>query len=218
MTPRRSSWLRFSLAVVLLSSVALFLRARSSPETLPPREALSDFPMRVDDWVGRNVPLDPQILEVLGAGEFLMRDYQRFPAEPPLNLFVAYFPSQRTGSTIHSPQNCLPGAGWTFTESGHLQLTWPGGETFDVNQVSLAKGLDRLSALYWYQAHGRIVASEYSAKFYLVADAIRMHRTDGALVRIITPVGRGETAGAAQRRAVQFAERIVLNLHRYIPQ
>src|SRR5437764_9538068 len=115
---------------------------------------------------------------------------------------MAYFPTQRTGSTIHSPQNCLPGSGWVPVEFSRVEVPLRGSDNIRVNRYVIGKGLDRMLVIYWYQAHGRVVASEYWAKFYLVEDAIRMNRSDGALVRLMTPIGQNESAASAQQRGV----------------
>jgi EpsI family protein len=212
------SRLRFVLVAAMLAAAALFLQAHNRPEDLPPRQALTSFPQQVGNWVGRDVALPPGVLDVLGPGEYLARIYWRGPREPYIDFFVGFFPTQRTGNTVHSPQNCLPGSGWVPVESSHFQLSQPKGDPVTVNRYMLGKGADRLLVLYWYQAHGRVVASEYWAKFYLVADAIRLNRTDGALVRVITPVASGEGTASAQQRAVGFAEAILTALDSYIPR
>jgi EpsI family protein len=158
-------------------------------------------------------------LEVLGPGDFLLRVYQDQAAQQaPIDLFIAYFPSQRAGDTIHSPQHCLPGAGWTPIENTPMQLTMPGHAPFPVNRYIIAKGDARQVVLYWYWAHDRGVASEYWAKFYLVADSIRMNRTDGALVRISTPMYRGETVDDAMQRIMPFSNSMTPLLESYIPR
>jgi len=217
MMPTTSSWIRMFPVVVLLAGAGLFLHSRSQPELLPPHNPLASFPGRVGDWQGRDLALSPNIREVLGEGDFLVRVYGRGPDEPFLDLFLAFFPSQRTGSSIHSPQNCLPGAGWLPVESGRIKLLRPNGKTITVNRYLIGKGLERRLVLYWYQAHGRVVASEYWAKFYLVADAIRMNRSDGALVRITTPVSSQESVENGERRAVEFAQQILPTLDEYLP-
>jgi EpsI family protein len=204
-------------AVVLLAGAGLFLHSHSQAEHLPPHDALASFPSRVGDWLGRELPLSPDVRQVLGEGDFLVRIYGRRSDEPYLDLFLAYFPSQRSGNTIHSPQNCLPGAGWLPVESGRIKLLQPDGKAITVNRYLIGKGLERRLVLYWYQAHGRVVASEYWAKFYLVADAIRMNRTDGALVRIMTSVDRNEDVEHAQQRAVEFAQVVLPSLDSCIP-
>jgi EpsI family protein len=171
----------------------------------------------VGDWQGRDIPIPQWALDVLGAGEFLERDYRRALDEPSVDLFLAYFPSQRMGSTIHSPQNCLPGSGWTPAEFARVDLARPGGGNIKVNRYVLAKGLDHLLVFYWYQAHGRAVANEYWAKFYLVADAIRMNRSDGAMIRVMMPIGRNESQASAEQRGVAFVQDLLPLLGRYIP-
>jgi EpsI family protein len=138
-------------------------------------------------------------------------------SEAPMNLYIAFFPSQRTGDTIHSPRNCLPGAGWVPTESGRIWIPTPAGKSIEANRYIVTQGLDRMLVLYWYQSHGRVTPSEYWAKYYLVADSLRLNRTDGALVRVITAIGRGEDAQKAEARAVKFSEAILPKLNKYIP-
>jgi len=210
--------LRFWLVVPLLAGTLLFLRSRGSTENLPVHEPLTSFPIQVADWQGTEVIIPQWALEVLGEGEFLERSYVRAAAEPAVDLFLAYFPSQRMGSTIHSPQNCLPGAGWTPTAFSRLGL--PAQETGNgrVNRYVLAKGLDRMLVLYWYQAHGRVIASEYWAKFYLVGDSITMNRSDGALVRVMTNIDPHESDASAEKRGMAFVRDLLPTLNRYIPQ
>jgi len=212
------SWLRFLLAALLIGGTGLLLQARSGAEDIPDRQPFAAFPRQVNGWTARDVELDPDTLRVLGAGEFLQRLYWKSPGEPQIDLFLAYFPTQRTGSTWHSPQNCLPGAGWAPVESGRVQLSVGDFGRVTVNRHIIAKGLERQLVLYWYQAHGRIVASEYWAKFFLVADAVQLNRSDGALVRVVTPISAGEDVQAAERRASEFAEAILSQLDPFIPR
>jgi EpsI family protein len=218
MTRQLGEWLRFATVVAVLAGTALFLRSRGQAENLPPAEPTASFPSQVGDWQGREVPIPQGTLEVLGAGEFLERNYSRTPDEPSIDFFLAYFPSQRMGSSMHSPQNCLPGSGWTPVEFARVELTRPGAGNIRVNHYVLAKGLDRVLVLYWYQAHGRVVASEYWAKFYLLADSIRMNRSDGGLVRVMTPIAGNESLTSAEQRGVAFVQDVVPLLDRYIPR
>ena len=216
----RTSWLRFSVAAAFLIVASAFLALRSRAEVVPPHKMLSEFPREVDGRIAKDQQLTPEALAVLGPGDFMVRDYLdpagvRFP----VNLYIAYFQSQRAGDTIHSPKNCLPGAGWVPIQVDHVSLTGSGGAPITVNRYVLGNGDQKLLALYWYQAHGRVVASEYSAKLYLVADAMRLNRTDGALVRILTPVEPGERSiDAAQVRTTEFAEKVIPALDQYIPR
>jgi EpsI family protein len=210
---------RFFAALALLVSTALFLQARSHKEVFPPRLPLTSFPKQLGPWTGSDVEIPKDVLEVLGPGDFLLRVYQNEDQHQPYaDIFVAYFPSQRAGDTIHSPKNCLPGAGWTPVESSQIDLTLPGDAPFAVNRYIIAKGGERQLVLYWYLAHNRTVASEYWAKVYLVTDSIRMNRSDGSLVRLTTHMLPGESVDAAMNRLTPFAGEVVPLLNQYIPQ
>lgn len=217
MNSARGSWARVLCVAALIIATSVFLNLRSRGETLPSPPPLASFPLQIAGWAGQDVPLTSDVLDVLGKGDFLTRTY-RSPAEPPMDLYIAYFPSQRTGSTIHSPQNCLPGAGWVPLASSTMYLPRADGTAMPVNRYIVAKGAERLVVFYWYQAHGRVVTGEYSAKFYLVADSIRMNRSDGALVRVITPIANGEGQEIAERRAITFTQHLVPLLDVYIPR
>jgi len=210
------SWLRFLPVLGVLVCAVVFLRAQNRPEPLPSHAPLSSFPLNLGQWQGRNEAITPAVLAVLGPGEFLSRIYES-PKEPYIDYLLAYFPSQRTGDTIHSPKNCLPGSGWVPIESGRMRIERPGGPPVDANRYVLEKGDSHMFVLYWYQSHGRAEASEYWAKYYLVADAIRLNRTDGALVRVVTPVSREETMATAEARAVSFSQKFLPILDRYVP-
>ena len=210
---------RFAAALLLLACAALFLEARSRKEILPVRPSLSSFPEQLGNWTGIDVEISQDVRDVLGPGDFLLRVYRPQPErEPYADLFIAYFPTQRTGDTIHSPKNCLPGAGWTPINSARITLSVEGHSPFPANRYVIAKGDARQLVLYWYWAHDRAVASEYWAKIYLVSDAIRMNRSDGSLVRFTTPMLRGESIDAAMQRLVPFAGKVVPLLNQYIPQ
>jgi EpsI family protein len=214
----RSYW-RFLIAIAILGGTALLLHARNSAEIIPPRPALSSFPRTVGGWTGvRDVALPKEILDVLGPGDFLTRTYFEATTGSYADLFIAYFPSQRSGDTIHSPKNCLPGAGWTPIQSDRVTLALRGQTPFRANRYVIAQGENRDLVLYWYLAHNRAVASEYSAKFYLVTDSIRMHRTDGSLIRLVTGISRGETVGSAQSRLLSLANAITPVINDYVPR
>ena len=213
-----SSTPRFLVAALLLLGTAILLQARARSEIYPPRLPLKQFPEQLGGWSGTDVAIGKDVLEVLGPGDFLVRIYQSQEKTPYIDLFIAYFRSQRAGDTIHSPQHCLPGAGWAPIENKRTMLTMPGHEPFPANRYLIAKEDSRQLVLYWFWAHDRGVASEYWAKFYLVADAIKMNRSDGALVRITTPMYPGETADAAQQRILPFASDVMPLLNSYIPR
>lgn len=211
------SWARFVIVVGLLAGTAAFLQVRNKGEALPARQPLSGFPVILGEWGGTDLFLDEQTRRVLGDGDFLSRLY-RSTSQPYLDLFVAYFPTQRTGSTIHSPQNCLPAAGWAPLEHSRIALRGADGRPAIVNRYVIAKGTDRQVVLYWYQSNGRVVASEYWAKIYLVVDSVRRNRSDGALVRVVTPKLQDEALESADNRARSFAELVLAKMDPYVPR
>ena len=178
------------------------------------------MPARLDGWTGQDIPISPEVLEVLGKGDFLNRIYVP-PAvaatTTPVQLFVAYFATQRSGQSIHSPQNCLPGSGWTFLSSGVTSFIDPTGKTYRVGDYVISNGNNKQEVLYWYQSHGRSIASDYRAKVFMLTDAIRYGRTDAALVRVITAVGPAENPETAHQRVVNFARNVTPLLPEYVP-
>lgn len=210
---------RFLIALVLLVGTALLLQARGRNEVFPPRLPLASFPEQLGNWTGTDVEISKEVRDVLGPGDFLLRLYRSDDeTKPYADLFIAYFHTQRAGDTIHSPKNCLPGAGWTPVESRRIALSVESHAPFVVNRYVIAKGTDRQLVLYWYWAHSRAVASEYWARIYLVTDSIRMNRSDGSLVRITTRMLPGESADSALQRLLPFTGKVVPLLNQYIPR
>jgi EpsI family protein len=208
---------RFYLTVALLSATTILLYGRGEKDRQVASAPLSTVPSQIHQWTGQDRPIDDRVLEVLGNGAFLSRLYTSNAHQPPVDLFIGYFPSQRSGSSIHSPKNCLPGSGWYFESSQRDEITADDGNPYQVGEYVISNGSARQYVVYWYQAHGRSIASEYWAKIYLVTDAIRTNRTDGALVRVITPVASNEDLSAARSRAITFTAHLAPQLHRVIP-
>jgi EpsI family protein len=208
---------RFWIVILLLAGTVLLLHLRPNTDKNPPSAPLSQFPEMIAGWMGSNQQIDRETLDVLGAGDFISRIYTRDSRTVPVSLFIAYFPTQRTGQTIHSPKHCLPGSGWTFESSKTVDLTDVDGKPHRVGEYIIADGEAKQFVIYWYQAHGRSVANEYMAKVYLVADAIRMNRTDGSLIRVITPIASSEDTLTAERRAEAFTMQLAPMLPRFVP-
>ena len=216
---------RFWTVLLLLSAAFFVLNHRGDADNVPLSEPLRLLPETIGTWTAHDLPLDSDTLAVLGKGDFLNRIYlSTLPAAQtaasgslPISLFIGYFPTQRTGQTMHSPQHCLPGAGWTFDSEKYANLQDVNGKNYDVGEYVISNGESKQFVIYWYQAHGRSVPNEYKAKAYMVADAIRMNRTDGALVRVITPILPTESLASAKARAVLFTSQMVPFLPRFIP-
>jgi EpsI family protein len=203
------------IAVLLAGTAGMgFL---SHGESTPPARPLSEFPRDIGSYQAvAEFPFDAATLKVLGVTDYVNRGYYS-PTKGEVGLYIGYFRTQRTGATIHSPKNCLPGAGWQPTVSEIYTLPLPDGRQVPVNLYVISKDLDQQVVLYWYQSHGRVVASEYWGKFYMVADAIRMNRTDAALVRITAPVRNGDV-DAARDQAITFAQKVALDVEQIIPR
>lgn len=215
---RSKVWIKAICMLVILLTTALLLAKRGQNEVIAPHELLSGFPTELgSEWRGNAVAIDPWVIEALGAGDFADRFYRDNLGGPPVELFIGYFPTQRTGVSIHSPKNCLPGSGWAPIDSKYATLTVRGLRQYQVNEYVIQKDDQKRLVLYWYQAHGRLIASEYAAKFHLVADSIRLNRSDAALVRIITPITGDEGIQQAEQRALRFARVLIPSLEHYIP-
>ncbi len=209
---------RVLILCACLLGASTYIAWASRPDTVPPHDSLDTLPLQIGRWKGRQEPqLSSGIMAVLGVDEYANRFY--FDSRGGvIGLYIGYYLSQRQGNSTHSPLNCLPGAGWNPVKREYMAIS-VGGNSIQVNRIVILKGLDKRVVLYWYQAHGRTVASEYSAKAYAVLDAMRTGRTDGALVRIISPAESLEPAAeeVASRYAVNFAQALYPLLSRYIP-
>ena len=211
---------RAAVLCLMLGTTTVVLANARRVETSVAREAFDSFPMTVGGWQATvDPPLEEDILKVLGVDDYLSRIYYRPGAA--VGLYMGYYASQRQGDTIHSPLNCLPGAGWEPVRQGSLLIANADGAGRDitVNRYIVQKGLERQLVLYWYQSHGRVVANEYWSRAYLINDAIRLNRTDGSMVRVIAPipVGANDDGAAAERLAEEFVRVIFPLLPAYLP-
>jgi EpsI family protein len=189
------------LSVLMLAALAARERLATPPPP-PKAEALSLFPQTIGPWIGRESPLDEDVVKTAAVDDYLSRSYRNEKAE--LGLYVGYYRSQRKGEALHSPLQCLPGAGWEPMKAEALVLTNDSdGEATSINKLIVQKGVEQMLVLYWYQTLNRVTASEYARKLFLVADAFRTGRTDVALVRVINPIDRGDPAG--EQKAIEQA-------------
>jgi len=206
-----------SLALTAMIGLAGAYASRASgPEPIAARPALAQLPRATGGWtVVREPPLDRSVVQVLGVDDYTNRVYAD-AAGTPLSLYVGYYRSQRQGDTIHSPQNCLPGAGWEPIASRRFVIDAPGARA-PVNEYVVQKGLDRQVVLYWYEGRGRIVANEYANKFWLMVDAAWRHRSSGSLVRVMVPAASGDAVPAAAADAHRFAAALLPQLEPFLP-
>ncbi|MBK5292663.1 MAG: EpsI family protein [Acidobacteriia bacterium] len=204
------------LTLLLLAQAGVFYgRARTTEDT-PLARPLAEFPVQIGTWARvQEGVVEKEVQDVLQADDLLSRTYAAPGYPRGASLFVAYFRSQRTGKAPHSPKNCLPGSGWTASNADMLLVPIAGQQPIEVNRYLVSKGDYKSLVLYWYQSPGRVVASEYWAKFYLVLDSIRYNRSDTALVRVVVPASEDEQS--AEKSAVDFVQAIYPNLAPFIP-
>lgn len=202
-------------AVLALQAAGFY--ALPSGRAVALNQPLTALPSAFGEWViARETPMDPEVNRVLRADATLNRDYMNVTKQASANLFVAYFESQRQGQAPHSPQHCMPGAGWSPESLASIPIAI-GGRTHHINRYVLSKGGERNVVLYWYQANGRIIASEYKAKVYLVADAVRYNRTDTALVRVIVKAPENGSVEQATALATSFVQSVFAPLQECLP-
>ena len=213
---------RAVVAAACIVAASVYVAGALRAEPRPIRQPLRALPLEIDAWRGRNDPdFSEEIVGQLGVDEYVIRSYARDDAV--LGLYVGFYASQRQGDTIHSPLNCLPGAGWVPIEQTRTIVpvqNRAGGpvRNIEVNRFVIEKGLDRQVVYYWYQSRDRVVASEYWGKIYTVMDAIRYNRTDAALVRVTVPVGlRGESRERAERAGLDFVQALFPLLSNHLP-
>lgn len=204
--------------VILLGAQSALLYRGVPTERIPARQPLSLFPESLDAWrMSREFPVEQAVQEVLKADDTLSRMYLNGGAGAEVSLFIAYFQSQRTGQTPHSPRHCLPGSGFEPASSGSQVIAVPGRtRPIRVNRYVVTRGSERNVVLYWYQSRDRVVASEYMAKIWLVLDSVRYRRSDTALVRVVIPV-RHSDDDAAGRIGADFIRCIFPRLSDFLP-
>jgi EpsI family protein len=210
------SW-RFSILFVVLLGGGFVVNAwEYLGEARVARKELKAFPRQIGTWeqTGGDEQFDDQTLAVLRSSDYLLRNY-RAPDGRVVNFYVGYYASQRDGATYHSPLNCLPGAGWVMNEPGTITIAPKGREPFVANRYLIQNGLHKELLIYWYQGRGRAVASEYWGKLYTVVDSVRLRRSDGAMVRIMTPVDGSESK--ALEAAIDLAAQSTTILPEFVP-
>jgi EpsI family protein len=208
---------RVGTLVLILQAAILYSSVR--PELIPVSRPLSDFPSTIGAWqqYGPEGVVDEETLAILNADDILNRTYMEPSTSRGVFFFVAAFRTQRNGKAPHSPKNCLPGAGWTQESADDKYPVDVGGaQPILVNRYIVAHGNERSVVLYWYQSRERVVANEFKAKFWVMADAIHFNRTDTALVKVVVNIG-DQTEEEATRTGVEFVKAFFGPLHQYLP-
>ena len=181
------------------------------------RQPLSNLTRNLGDWRQRSeaIKFDAGVESILRTTDYTMRDYVRNDGRNA-NLYVGYYASQRTGATYHSPQNCLPGAGWVMIQPELVEIKTPLGKSFVANKYIIENGVYSEVLIYWYQGRGRATASEYADKINTIWDSVARRRSDGAMVRVMTAVGGDEQKATAA--AIDLSANAADALSDFVPE
>lgn len=209
---------QFIVAVILLSATLALSQGVEFREKIPIKKSFDEFPLRVGEWSGTRQSMEQKFVDTLDLSDYAIIDYQDGQGRG-VNFYVAYYESQRKGESIHSPATCLPGSGWIFNEAGEATIPIPAGDggSMRVNRAFMQKGAYKQLSYYWFPQRGRILTNAYQLKIFVFWDALTKQRTDGALVRVITPVYEFEELKDAEARLQAFTREIVPLLAKFIP-
>lgn len=201
---------------LIMAASFLFLLGSIDQSPVPKHFSLRSFPDSISGWSGTPIPLSKREQEILDADDFASILFTKAATESSIFFFSAFYQHQTPEKNIHSPKNCLPGSGWAMINSKVITVPLEnGGKPHSINQVVIQKGLDKQVVLYWYQERGRIFPNEYWGRLYLVKDALTLHRTDGALVRISATL-EGSVEDTVKKE-LQFIRNLTPILSEYIP-
>ncbi|HQZ83504.1 MAG TPA: EpsI family protein [Pyrinomonadaceae bacterium] len=205
------------LVILLVAGAFLINWLQFRGEVVPTRQGLANFPETLGEWKQRGdaFTFSQETDRVLGATDYTMREYVSADSKVA-NIYIGYYGSQRVGATYHSPQNCLPGAGWVMLDPREVEVRRADGTTFAANQYFVENGSYREVMIYWYQGRGRTAASEYTDKLHSVLDSIFKQRTDGAMVRVMVNVGDDESS--AVEAAKDLSAKVADDLDAFVPK
>jgi EpsI family protein len=205
--------------VILLVGAAGSVALSQRTESLLDRKSFAAFPMKIGEWQGHRAAMDKSVIFAIKVDDWLMTNYVRPDQKSFVNLYIAYYASQRKGASAHSPKSCIPGGGWRIgnVEPQVIPGVLPAGGEFVVNRAVITKGKSTQIVYYWFRQRERLLTNELLVKWYLFWDAVSRNRTDGALVRVMTPVIEGEDVAQADRRLIDLIRLAYPRLGPYFP-
>jgi exosortase D (VPLPA-CTERM-specific) len=204
--------------ILLLLSLFLKFAIADRREIFPSRANFNEMPLVIGSWNGREGKFDQDVIDALKVTDYFLADYVDARSGTAVNLYIAYYSSQRKGASVHSPKTCMPGGGWELTQHTQRALDKVVSnpeKNLRVNRVIIQKGNAKNLVYYWFQQRGRIVTNEYLAKWYIFIDSLTRRRTDGALVRLTVDYsGTSET----ETNLENFVKELAPILPKYIPE
>ena len=210
---------QFLVAVLLLSGTAVLAHGVNFREAMPTAKPFNQFPLRIGEWTGKLQTMNQMFINELDFSDYIIVDY-RNDSGPKVNFYTAYYESQRKGASIHSPASCLPSGGWEFQQAGQVEipLSDKAGHKLPVNRAVMSNLGYRQLSYYWFPMRGRVITNVYQMKLYNFWDALTRQRTDGALVRLITPIRKNEAIEDADARLQAFTLELYPVLNEFLPQ
>ncbi|MEE9518445.1 MAG: VPLPA-CTERM-specific exosortase XrtD [Candidatus Adiutricales bacterium] len=209
---------QFIVITILLGITLIISQTFDFREKIPMAESFADFPLKIGQWAGNRQVLEQKFIDELDFTDYVMIDFRKTDGKQ-INFYVAYYESQRKGESIHSPASCLPGSGWSFEQAGISQLNVPGfySGSIPVSRAFMKKGDSQQLVYYWFPQRDRVLTNLYQLKIFTFWNALTKQRTDGALVRLITPVYSKENIDQAEERIKVFGAEIVPVLMKFLP-
>jgi exosortase D (VPLPA-CTERM-specific) len=210
---------RFLAALLLVGATAATVQTVDFREATPISRSFNQFPLRVGQWEGQLEAMEKKVIDKLKFSDYIIADYRNKDGKI-VNFYTAYYENQRKGESIHSPSSCLPGGGWVFHEAGEIILPVRdiAGRPVPVKRAVIQKGENKQLSYYWFPMRGRVATNMWEMKLFNFWDALTQQRTDGALVRLITPVYSGEVVEETEARLRAFVVHIVPVLDEFLPK
>src|SRR6056297_568129 len=210
-----------AVAALLTIGVSAGWALQQGDEPAPlDRDPFTLYPRQFGEWSGTFSLLEPSIERVLGATDYLMGSYRNPGEAAPVEIFMAFYNKQTEGDGIHSPEVCLPSGGWEIYsfETVPLDMAGTGYGTFEVNRAVIQQGLSEQLVYYWFEQRGKRMTNDFTAKMSVVYDSLMIDRTDGAIVRYITPILESDQDGAADTRLQRLMRESLPKLSRFVPE
>ena len=205
----------FILFIVVAAKFALPERQ----DNIPDRQAFIDFPSQISNWKSARKTMEAKFIDALKFEDYLLANY--FSDKGALELYIAYYDSQRKGESAHSPRSCLPGAGWRITDRNQVEIKYHNTEDdakqMFVSRMLVRQGDNKYLMYYWFKQRDRHVTNEYLVKWYLFWDGITRNRTDGALIRIMYPVSPGQNVQEGDQVVQSFIQDTLPVLSEFVP-
>jgi exosortase D (VPLPA-CTERM-specific) len=204
------------LILLLMGATATCAQTVSTRSRTPLTKPFSEFPDVVGDWTSKRQNLERKLLDALELNDYLLADFRNSSGEV-INCYIAFNDFQSKGKASHSPESCLPSNGWELKKPDKIMMTDGSNRSIKINRAMMVMGNDRRLTYYWFDQRGRILTDLLQIKFYNFFDSIALNRTDGALVRLITPLGENESPEAADARLKDFFRQFNPTLKGFLP-